>query len=304
MEWNEPSPEESDPLEEYPIEGPVEMPVEEPRNIGEDLIARMAEFNTFGDGMGTFEGEEPQPMEEESFYPELADISPLEDLAPEMPPEELEPETPMPAVRLDSEIKDTEYRKVGQEDIRRRQRATLGRMSFYKQKNIDKYGEDIFADVLKTEPNDLSVSDETVAQLGDPEVPDDDFPLDAAMPEQEDIDTEWMNDVFNLSEGMSPPNGRSSGKAASPSAGSGMVLLPDMAWDDIDPPDPRTTEDPIGQTNTNVANAVDAATDSVDQATQDIVNILQAFAANIRRHQYDIRQIKDKLEAEDMRDEY
>ena len=303
MEWNEPSPEESDPLEEYPIEGPVEMPVEEPRSIGEDLIARMAEFNTFGDGMGTFEGEEPQPMEEESFYPELADISPPEDLAPEMLPEDLEPETPMPALKLDREVKNTEYRRLNQDDIRRRQRANLGRMSFYKQKNIDKYGEDIFADVPKPELHDQHVSDMTDATLWDPEVPDEDFPLDAAMPEQEDRDTEWMNDVFNLSEGMSPPSGRGTESPASMPTGSGM-FLPDMVWDDIDPPDPRTTEDPIGQTNTNVANAVDAATDSVDQATQDIVNILQAFAANIRRHQYDIRQIKDKLEAEDMRDEY
>lgn len=249
---------------------------------GEDLVARMQEFDTFGDGLATFDGEEPNPASEEvdleddlAFEPIIVgvnDIDPADaepahdfnyvDMFKDVDPDDIKVPEP---VRYDRSV-----------NLAARKKAATGRMSFHK--------------AVRDRKNKAS------DRMPEP----DPFDL-TTVDDQDEHVLDWANHLIS---GGDEPEPADTPKQLPWEEILGVPQPVDSEWFKQDPPDPRTGQDPLGQNNDTLVNAVDAASDAVDQTTQSIVELLQMMATKLRNHQYDITQIKDKLEVEDMRDEY
>lgn len=160
---------------------------------------------------------------------------------------------------------------AGEQPSRDEDRKNLGRMSYYKRKNLDKGKE-----VPGVEKGEDGVHREKPA-MGSGEERDEE-----GLRQQRQIPTEQLN----------IPSGGPLGVDLQPD------IVPDLGVDGA------SSFKPDGQDSTQVLNDVQSAADAVDTLTVGILNVLARLTLNMRKANDNIRQLMDKLEVEDHRDEF
>ena len=156
---------------------------------------------------------------------------------------------------------------------RQKDAANLGPMSFYKRKNIDKGRGDNIPGLEKDK-------DGNYRQTGK---------LDSGQERDEeglrqqrelDLDQDVPQSVGPLGIDLQPD------------------IIPDVGFDGA------SSFRPDGQDSTQVLNDVQSAADAVDTLTTGLLNVLARLTLNMKKANDNIRQLMDKLEVEDHRDEF
>jgi len=156
---------------------------------------------------------------------------------------------------------------------REKDAANLGRMSFYKRKNIDKGRGDNIPGLEKDK-------DGNYRQTGR---------LDSG----QERDEEGLRQQRDLDLNQDAPQG-----AGPLEVDLQPDIIPDVGFDGA------SSFKPDGQDSTQALNDVQSAADAVDTLTTGLLNVLARLTLNMKKANDNIRQLMDKLEVEDHRDEF
>lgn len=173
---------------------------------------------------------------------------------------------------IPEQVKVPPFPTAGEKPTREDDASNLGPMSFYKRKNIDKGRGDNIPGLEKGE-------DGKYRQTGN---------LDSGQErDEEGLNQQKQIDLDSLQ---------------MPSGPLGVDLMPDIIPDlGVDGP---SSFKPQGQDSNNIQDEVQSAADSIDTATVGILNVLARLTMNMKKANDQIRQLMDKLEVEDHRDEF
>ena len=173
---------------------------------------------------------------------------------------------------IPEQVKVPPFPTAGEKPTREDDARNLGPMSFYKRKNIDKGRGDNISGLEQGE-------DGKSRQTGN---------LDSGQErDEEGLNQQKQIDLDSLQ---------------MPSGPLGVDLMPDIIPDlGVDGP---SSFKPQGQDTNNIQDEVQSAADSIDTATVGILNVLARLTMNMKKANDQIRQLMDKLEVEDHRDEF
>lgn len=242
-------------------------------NVGNEPGADASELDDsdIEDNLGNESGSDVSKLDDSGFI----------DSEPASPvfPNTLAPESairPVQSVDKDDsipeQVKVPPFPTAGEKPTREDDASNLGPMSFYKRKNIDKGRGDNIPGLEKGE-------DGKYRQTGN---------LDSGQErDEEGLNQQKQIDLDSLQ---------------MPSGPLGVDLMPDIIPDlGVDGP---SSFKPQGQDTNNIQDEVQSAADSIDTATVGILNVLARLTMNMKKANDQIRQLMDKLEVEDHRDEF